>query len=208
MKPTMAVQEGDRVRVGDPLFSCKKNPGRALHVAGRRHRRGDQSRCAAGAAVRGHRRGRRRRGGFRRRRCGGGPQSRPRSGAQAPARFGAVDVALRTRPFSKVPAPDHAPAAIFVTAMDTHPLAADPALIIGEQHEAFELGLDLLAGTDATAPPTCARRSMRTSPRAPPRQSSAPNSPVRTPRGCPVRTYTSCSAPVPRARCGPSATRT
>jgi Na+-transporting NADH:ubiquinone oxidoreductase subunit A len=49
------------------------------------------------------------------------------------ARFGAVDVALRTRPFSKVPAPDHEPAAIFVTAMDTHPLAADPALIIGEQ---------------------------------------------------------------------------
>jgi Na+-transporting NADH:ubiquinone oxidoreductase subunit A len=42
-------------------------------------------------------------------------------------------VALRTRPFSRVPAPDHEPAAIFVTAMDTHPLAADPALIIGEQ---------------------------------------------------------------------------
>ena len=54
--------------------------------------------------------------------------------------------ALRTRPFSKVPAIDSSAAAIFVTAMDTQPLAADPAVIIGEQAEAFALGLDLLAG--------------------------------------------------------------
>src|SRR5690606_22641383 len=33
--------------------------------------------------------------------------------------------ALRTRPFSKVPALSSQPAAIFVTAMDTNPLAAD-----------------------------------------------------------------------------------
>ena len=53
--------------------------------------------------------------------------------------------ALRTRPYSKVPAPDAEAAAIFVTAMDTHPLAADPAVIIAEQAEAFSLGQDLLA---------------------------------------------------------------
>jgi Na+-transporting NADH:ubiquinone oxidoreductase subunit A len=53
--------------------------------------------------------------------------------------------ALRTRPFSRVPATDSDAAAIFVTAIDTHPLAADPAPIIAAQSEAFGLGLDMLA---------------------------------------------------------------
>ncbi|MDB1123182.1 Na(+)-translocating NADH-quinone reductase subunit A [Vibrio algarum] len=53
--------------------------------------------------------------------------------------------ALRTRPFSKVPAVDSNTKAIFVTAMDTNPLAADPEVIIKEQPEAFSAGLDLLA---------------------------------------------------------------
>ena len=35
--------------------------------------------------------------------------------------------AFRTRPFGRVPAPDAKPAAIFVTAIDTYPLAVDPA---------------------------------------------------------------------------------
>jgi Na+-transporting NADH:ubiquinone oxidoreductase subunit A len=52
---------------------------------------------------------------------------------------------LRTRPYSKVPAVDSEAAAIFVTAMDTQPLAADPAVVIAEQAEAFALGQDLLA---------------------------------------------------------------
>ena len=38
---------------------------------------------------------------------------------------------FRTRPYSKVPAPDARPSAIFVTAMDSEPLAADPAVIFG-----------------------------------------------------------------------------
>ena len=57
--------------------------------------------------------------------------------------------ALRTRPFSKVPAVDSEPAAIFITAIDTQPLAADPAPIIAEQAEAFSLGQDLLAKLSA-----------------------------------------------------------
>ena len=52
--------------------------------------------------------------------------------------------ALRTRPYSKAPALDTVPASIFVTAMDTHPLAADPVLIIAEQPEAFKSGLQVL----------------------------------------------------------------
>ena len=60
--------------------------------------------------------------------------------------------AFRTRPYSKIPAPDTLPAALFVTAMDTRPLAADPAFILAqpEQGDAFAHGLRVLARlTDA-----------------------------------------------------------
>lgn len=53
--------------------------------------------------------------------------------------------ALRTRPFSKVPALDATPSSIFVTAIDTNPLAADPAIVIAEQAEAFEAGLAVVS---------------------------------------------------------------
>ncbi|KFZ36386.1 Na(+)-translocating NADH-quinone reductase subunit A [Shewanella mangrovi] len=53
--------------------------------------------------------------------------------------------AFRTRPFSKVPAIDATPAAIFVTAIDTQPLAADPQVVIAEQQAAFSNGLKVLA---------------------------------------------------------------
>jgi Na+-transporting NADH:ubiquinone oxidoreductase subunit A len=53
--------------------------------------------------------------------------------------------ALRTRPYSRVPAPNSEAAAIFVTAIDTHPLAADPVIVIAEQARAFEDGLTVLS---------------------------------------------------------------
>ncbi|MFQ6372150.1 Na(+)-translocating NADH-quinone reductase subunit A [Shewanella sp. YIC-542] len=53
--------------------------------------------------------------------------------------------AFRTRPFSKVPAVDTTAAAIFVTAIDTQPLAADPQVIIAEHKDAFATGLKLLS---------------------------------------------------------------
>ena len=53
--------------------------------------------------------------------------------------------ALRTRPFSKVPAIDSEPASLFVTAMDSNPLAADAELVINENGEAFKQGLDVLS---------------------------------------------------------------
>lgn len=52
--------------------------------------------------------------------------------------------ALRTRPFSKVPLADSTPDAIFITAIDTHPLAADPRVAIQGQEDAFRLGVALL----------------------------------------------------------------
>ncbi|EEX50744.1 Na(+)-translocating NADH-quinone reductase subunit A [Pasteurella dagmatis] len=53
--------------------------------------------------------------------------------------------ALRTRPFSKVPAVDAAPASIFVNAMDTNPLAADPQVVLQANEEDFLNGLTVLS---------------------------------------------------------------
>jgi len=53
--------------------------------------------------------------------------------------------ALRTRPFSKVPSPESAPHSLFVTAVDTSPLAPLPDVAIERKREAFERGLRILA---------------------------------------------------------------
>ncbi|MEY3123427.1 MAG: Na+-translocating NADH:ubiquinone oxidoreductase subunit Nrq1 [Pseudomonadota bacterium] len=53
--------------------------------------------------------------------------------------------ALRTRPFSKLPDPSTRPAAIFITAMDSNPLAADPAPLIAAEAADFGHGLQVLA---------------------------------------------------------------
>lgn len=53
--------------------------------------------------------------------------------------------AFRTRPFSKVPRPETTPTAIFVTALDTNPLAAKPEVVLAQQREDFDLGLELIA---------------------------------------------------------------
>ncbi|MEM6903934.1 MAG: Na(+)-translocating NADH-quinone reductase subunit A, partial [Pseudomonadota bacterium] len=59
--------------------------------------------------------------------------------------------AFRTRPYSKVPDAKSRPAAIYVTAMDTEPLAPDPALIIADAAAAFEMGLAAITKlTDGT----------------------------------------------------------
>jgi Na+-transporting NADH:ubiquinone oxidoreductase subunit A len=53
--------------------------------------------------------------------------------------------AFRTRPFSRVPPSDSTPRAIFVTAIDTRPLAPDPAVVVARDVEHFALGLSVLA---------------------------------------------------------------
>ena len=51
---------------------------------------------------------------------------------------------FRTRPFGKNPAIGAVPSSLFVTAIDTAPLAADPAIIIREYKDEFCLGLEIL----------------------------------------------------------------
>lgn len=52
--------------------------------------------------------------------------------------------ALRTRPFSKIPEIGSVPNSIFVSAMDTNPLAADPSVIIAARNDDFVNGLHVL----------------------------------------------------------------
>jgi Na+-transporting NADH:ubiquinone oxidoreductase subunit A len=54
-------------------------------------------------------------------------------------------LSFRTRPYSLVAHPETQPHAIFVTAMDTNPLAADPAVIIADAPDAFRNGLVVLS---------------------------------------------------------------
>jgi Na+-transporting NADH:ubiquinone oxidoreductase subunit A len=53
--------------------------------------------------------------------------------------------AFRTRPYSRIPGPRQKPRALFVTAVDTNPLSANPAVVIDQSKEAFRTGLDILS---------------------------------------------------------------
>ena len=68
-------------------------------------------------------------------------------------------VALRTRPYDKVPHPESAPHSIFVNAMDTNPLAADVDVVLAGREDAFRQGV--LALTRLTDGPVFVCRSPR-----------------------------------------------
>ena len=53
--------------------------------------------------------------------------------------------AFRTRPYSRVPLSDSTPRSIFVTAIDTQPLAADPRVVIQAEASAFISGLAVVS---------------------------------------------------------------
>ena len=52
---------------------------------------------------------------------------------------------LRTRPFGRIPQPEATPNSIFVTAINTNPLSGDPALVIGEDPDAFLAGIRVVS---------------------------------------------------------------
>ena len=144
MKPTMAVAVGDRVKKGQLLFSDKKTPGiRYTALAGgtvaainRGEKRVLQSvvididdpESEETFAV------------YKLEELAGLSADQ----VEAQLNESGLWTALRTRPFSKVPALGSRPASIFVTAIDTHPLAANPEVVIKEHAEAFEQGINIL----------------------------------------------------------------
>jgi Na+-transporting NADH:ubiquinone oxidoreductase subunit A len=143
MKPTMAVKEGDTVKLGQLLFTDKKTEGvrytspasgvvSAINRGARRvlesvviEIKGDEKEAF---------------------------DSYSEKDIAELAREKAVDnlvqsgmwTAFRTRPYSKVPALDSTPASIFVTAIDTNPLAVDPNVVIPAEQTAFDSGLSVL----------------------------------------------------------------
>lgn len=148
MRPTMAVQVGDRVKLGQVLFADKKTEGVVFTAPGAgvvsAIHRGEQrvlqsvvidveDEEAADSAI-----------DF-------GKHADAELDGMAPEQVreklvqSGLWTALRTRPFSKVPSPAASPSSIFVTAIDTHPLAADPAAIIAEFADDFVRGLKVLA---------------------------------------------------------------
>ncbi len=149
MRPRMAVQEGDTVKRGQLLFDDKRTPG-VRHTA-----------PGAGTVVAVHRGERRKLLSVmielnERERQGqpleddqvafesftGEPIIRlTDEGIQALLLESGLWSALRTRPFSKVADPAAKPHSIFVTAMDTNPLAASPEVVAAGQEEALEAGL-------------------------------------------------------------------
>ncbi len=144
MRPTMAVSVGDRVKTGDLLFTDKKNPEvrytapatGVVSAINRGERRVLQSvvidaepdefvefeRFDPSALA-----------------------SLSQEQVQQQLVQSGLWTALRTRPFSKVPVPGTQPSSLFVTAMDTHPLAARPELIIERNQQAFSDGLTVLS---------------------------------------------------------------
>lgn len=143
MKPTMAVAEGDRVRQGQLLFTDKKTPGVKYTAP------------AAGVVAAINRGGRRVFQSLVINIDGDEAETFSQHDASALAGLERSSVVtnlvdsglwttLRTRPYSKVPEIDSAPSSIFVSTLDTNPLAADPALVIAERSEDFANGLTVL----------------------------------------------------------------
>jgi Na+-transporting NADH:ubiquinone oxidoreductase subunit A len=143
-RPTMLVKEGDAVRLGQPVMTDKSNPRIVYTAPGS----GTVSHITRGA----------------KRRFEALTVELDGNDERDPVRFPAVPkladldreqihdrllqsglwVSLRTRPYSKVPDPGQAPHSIFVTAMDTQPLAAEPELIIEQRKDDFVAGLQVL----------------------------------------------------------------
>ena len=152
MKPTMEVQVGDRVKLGQLLFSDKKTPGVRYTSPG------------SGRVAAIHR-------GAKRKfesiviALEGSEQETFHSFPGVPDRDAVREnllesglwTALRARPFGRVPPPDSVPHSLFVTAIDTNPLAADPAVVLEGKGDDFARGLAVLSQLTDGAVHLCQR---------------------------------------------------
>ncbi len=144
MKPSMLVEQGDRVKLGQPLFEDKRNPGvlftapaagtvTAINRGARRVLQSVVIEVDGDDAV-----------DFGSHAVSALPQLARETVRDQLLQSG-LWTALRTRPYNKTPAIDAVPAAIFVSALDTNPLAADPAVVLAERAEDFKNGLAVLS---------------------------------------------------------------
>ena len=143
LRPTVVVREGERVALGQPLFTDKNDPrvryvtpGSGIVTAINRGTRrtllsivitleGDDE-LAFNAYEPGN------------------LTSLSEMQVKENLLASGLWTALRTRPFSRTPSPDARPDALFVNAMDSNPLAADPEVVIAQGREDFLNGLRVL----------------------------------------------------------------
>ena len=145
MRPTMYVKEGDMVKKGQLLFEDKKRTGvkytapvgGKVTAINRGERRVFESLVIAVDEMVGEET------------FGVYPSGElaglPAETVKAQLVNSGEWTAFRTRPFSRTPEIDSTPSAIFVTATDTNPLAANPADIINAEIESFNDGLAILS---------------------------------------------------------------
>lgn len=146
MKPTMLVKEGDTVKVGQPIFECKKNVGviYTSPAAGkvkeirRGERRFFQAMIIEVAAQEDHIE-------FKNYSAQSSVDSLSEEQVRALLIESGEWTALRQRPYEKVATVGLKPRSIFITAMDTNPLALDPAEVINARKEDFEAGVKALS---------------------------------------------------------------
>lgn len=158
MKPTLAVGVGDRVKLGQLLFADKKNEGVNFTAPGsgvvKAINRGDKRKFVSLEIE-----------------LEGDDQIEfpavnsvgdlNREQVQERLVESGLWVAFRTRPFSKVAALDTEPNSLFVTAMDTNPLAPEPELIIDRNREFFVTGLQVISRLTRGKTYVCTRPDSR-----------------------------------------------
>lgn len=144
MKPTMLVKEGDIVKLGQPLFTDKKNPsikftspgnGKIIEI-----NRGDK-RVFLSLVIE---------------LIGNDEIEFPAVTQNGIAKLKREEIierlidsgewtSIRVRPFSKVANPETTPHALFITAMDTNPLSPSIEKIISFNENYFKIGLEVLS---------------------------------------------------------------
>ncbi|WP_317928718.1 Na(+)-translocating NADH-quinone reductase subunit A [Halioxenophilus sp. WMMB6] len=144
MKPTMAVQVGDKVKLGQLLFTDKKTEGvkytaPAAGTVSAINRGAKRVLQSVVIDVEGDE--------FEQFKSfeEGALASLTADDVRSNLVESGLWTALRTRPFSKVPAIDSTPNSIFITAIDTNPLAADPQVVISAYQQEFQNGITVLS---------------------------------------------------------------
>ena len=144
MKPTMLVEEGDSVSLGQPLFEDKKNPGVLIT-------------SPAGGKIEAINRGDRRALQSIVIEVGAEEKAEEFKSFTAEELVSATSesvrhqlitsgmwAAFRTRPYSKIPSVDSSPSNIFISVLDTEPLSPDPEKIVNLRLEDFNFGISVL----------------------------------------------------------------
>jgi len=162
LRPTMLVSEGDEVKLGQPVLIDKQTDGVVF--------------CApAGGRITGIHRGAKRHFLSMVIEVADNEQSIewPHYDVAQIAKLSRETIvervvstglwtAIRTRPFGKIPSPKSVPQAIFVNAMDTNPLAADPGPVIRAAKMDFTAGLEAIRKLTEGAVYVCRARGTET----------------------------------------------